>query len=198
MLSQCWGHHLSLYNLLVLLPTDRKSLRPREKTGKGLPLPKMYKGLISLDRFETVWLHSIRWLELSLLTFSEKETSRSQCFFFFSPSAKITQCSFFHVFCPCFFSPKTSANAFRSLRRLLDFASKVLSLPCLPAVAAVVVGLHSAACSWEVVLLQKLGEMNYFFFSFFLFFLTLFNSLTVLTPQLSALSEHDEPWHHWI
>lgn len=61
--------------------TDRKSLRLWERTGKGSPLPKMYKGLIRLDRFETVWLPSIQWLELSLLTFLEKGGSRTQCFF---------------------------------------------------------------------------------------------------------------------
>lgn len=122
-------------------------------------------------------------------------------------SAKITQCSFFHVFCSCFFSPKTSANAFRSFRRRLDFATNVPSLPCLPAVAAVVVGWHSAGLFLRGGIVMEVGwNENEKFFSYSIQQPHCLNPTAVsvvstrwaVTPLNLTTLCHPDTFKHWL
>lgn len=200
MLSQCWGHHLSLYNLLVRLPMDRKSLKTKGKNWQGPSSKKMYK---RADKVGQIWDGAVAQHPTAGTLTSHFSRERSQLgFFFFLQPTKIVQCSFLHVFYPCFLSPKTSVNAFQRLQRRLDFCLQgSFPLPPLPSSGC-------SCCCWIATLLlvpkRRHCYGSWVKWAGFLpptplfFFLTPFNSLTVLTPRLSAVSLHDEPWHRWI
>lgn len=197
MLPRCLGHHLSLYNLSVLFSTNRKSLKTSGRAGNDVSPPTgSQRRTDGIGQIQDGAVISDGW-DFSLPLFLKREPVHLDGL----PASIARERSIPQkntvilvlllplVFllkhkCPC--APITEAALWFALQDFHYFpslSSSGYSWCCWIAYCSTIIR-EGIVMEVGCAALESI--------------LTPFNSLPVLTPQLSAMSLHDEPWHHRI